>query len=184
MGKARLQAYHAKRDRALSVERRKRIGTSRVSGPAAFGGATRKGGQSINWGQLGAVGMASYDGPKKYMPPPVLNEGQKEAKQAWLRTYPLHRDIESKPITDSYGFKVADGAIIMDVAIGRRLYSPEPAPFREPKHWPSGSMPAFKPTSERAVQHDILQCMVSRWQAFGGVITECKPGKRERWMRA
>lgn len=182
MGKANLAAYRNKRDvRALRPYHGPSFGIGKSSNPF---GHKRKGGQTINWGVMGKGQTHSYDGPKRFVPKPELLDAQRKARAIYLKAQPSvlvdwkPMQAQIPPVKDHLGLPIFDGPVLYDVAMGRRLYSPELPLAFERKHKPVGVFPVLTQVSERQAQHDILECMVSRWVAFGGVITQCPTGKR------
>lgn len=194
MGKASLEAYRRKRDRhdvsAFLASRASRRGVHSqrtggfggVKSAAPFGGSRRKDGQSINWGLVGAVGVRSYDGPKRFVPKPELAQEQRDARKWYYSTRPQLVDEFSPPeyrvpvITDSLGFRINNGPCVYDMCNG-------PKSWGQKYHWPSGVLPAYEQVEAmlgdpRGNERDELDLLMADYLAKGGTVTICKRGKR------
>lgn len=192
MGKANLAAYRNKRDVRARMPYHSHVGIASSLRLGGFGGIKssqpfghkRKGGQTINWGVMGKGQTHSYDGPKRFVPKPELAEAQAKAKAKWLKAQPSilvdwkPMQVQIPAVTDHLGLPIFDGPVIYDVAMGRRLYSPEPPVAFERKHKPIGTWPTITQVSERQAEHDTLAAMVAAWVNSGNAITQCRTGKR------
>lgn len=182
MGKANLAAYRNKRDvRARMPYHGPAFGNGPSSQPF---GMRRKGGQTINWGVMGKGQTHSYDGPKRFVPKPELRPEAKAARAAYLRAQPSiivdwkPMQAQIPPVTDNLGLPIFDGPVLYDVAMGRRLYSPELPLAFERKHRPVGVWPKLTQVSERQAEHDVLSALVADWVNKGNAITVLRTGKR------
>lgn len=143
MGKSSLAAYRSKRDARSRAPYHQRSthepgrgvqphvgGFSGVKSSQPFG-MRRKGGATINWGVFGPSQVHSYDGPKRFVPKPELNEVQAAARKRYYASLPSI-EAGTDPVLDHLGFKIVDGDCIFDIAMAIE-YRGDPGDMR--RNW-------------------------------------------------